>query len=198
MEKCNINIAIIEPSHIIYEGLSTLLLKSVKHFNLYRLNDFDELNSEPLKGSIHIVIINPSLVQNRLKTFNKLKKSHPDILWIGLLYSYFDNELLHVFNDTISISDAIEVITEKLNKSSNHCHGNDISQEQLSEREIDVLIELVKGSLNKEIAEKLNISVHTVVSHRKRIIKKTGIKSLSGLTIYAISKKIMPLDTTVT
>jgi DNA-binding CsgD family transcriptional regulator len=40
----------------------------------------------------------------------------------------------------------------------------------------------------------LNISIHTVISHRKNITEKTGIKSLSGLTIYAITKKIIPLD----
>lgn len=195
MDKCKINIAIIEPSNIIYEGLSTLMLKSEKHFYLYRINDFDELNSMTLKESINIVILNPVVLQNRLKDFTKLKKHHSDISWFGLIYSYFDNELLNKFNNTISILDPIEIITQKLNKSFNHCNCNDNSQEQLSEREIDVLTQLVKGLSNKEIAEKLNISIHTVISHRKNIIEKTGIKSLSGLTIYAISKKIIPLDT---
>jgi DNA-binding NarL/FixJ family response regulator len=64
----------------------------------------------------------------------------------------------------------------------------------LSERETEVLIQLVKGLSHKEIADKLNISIHTVTSHRKNIIEKTGIKSLSGLTIYAITKKIIPLE----
>jgi DNA-binding CsgD family transcriptional regulator len=57
-----------------------------------------------------------------------------------------------------------------------------------------VLKLLVQGSSNKEIADKLNISIHTVVSHRKNIIQKTGIKSQAGLTIYAISNKIISLD----
>ncbi|MBN2165219.1 MAG: response regulator transcription factor [Marinilabiliaceae bacterium] len=196
MDKCKINIAIIEPSNIIYEGLSTLLLKSKKHFYLYRINDFDEFNSMTLKESINIVILNPAVIQNRLNDFSKLKKHHSDISWFGLIYSYFDNELLNKFNDTISISDPIEIITQKLNRSFNHCNCNDNSQEQLSEREIDVLIQLVKGLSNKEIADKLNISIHTVISHRKNIIEKTGIKSLSGLAIYAITKNIIPLDTT--
>ena len=59
---------------------------------------------------------------------------------------------------------------------------------------MDVLIHLVHGLSNKEIADKLNISIHTVVSHRKNIIQKTGIKSQAGLTIYAISKKIISID----
>ena len=53
---------------------------------------------------------------------------------------------------------------------------------------------MVAGHSNKEIADKLNISIHTVISHRKNITEKTGIKSLSGLTIFAISKKIIPLE----
>jgi DNA-binding CsgD family transcriptional regulator len=66
--------------------------------------------------------------------------------------------------------------------------------EDLSDREIEVLVQLVKGLANKEIADKLNISIHTVISHRKNITDKTGIKSLPGLTIYAITNKIVPLD----
>ena len=58
--------------------------------------------------------------------------------------------------------------------------------EDLSEREIEVLVAVAKGLQNKEIAETLNISVHTVMSHRKNIIAKTGIKSIAGLTVYAL------------
>lgn len=55
----------------------------------------------------------------------------------------------------------------------------------LSEREKDVLALVAKGLSSKEIAEKLNISLHTVNSHRKNIVKKTNIKSVAGLTMYA-------------
>ncbi|MEA4948797.1 MAG: LuxR C-terminal-related transcriptional regulator, partial [Petrimonas sp.] len=46
----------------------------------------------------------------------------------------------------------------------------------------------------KEIADSLNISIHTVVTHRKNITSKTGIRSQSGLTIYAISKRIISIE----
>lgn len=58
---------------------------------------------------------------------------------------------------------------------------------QLTNREIEVLKLIVQGRLNKEIADKLNISLNTVLSHRKNIISKTGIKTVSGLTFYCIS-----------
>ena len=60
------------------------------------------------------------------------------------------------------------------------------SDEDLSAREIEVLILITKGLINKEIADKLNISLTTVISHRKNITEKLGIKSVSGLTIYAV------------
>lgn len=55
----------------------------------------------------------------------------------------------------------------------------------LSSRETDVLRLIAKGMLNKEIASELSISFNTVLSHRKNIVSKLGIKSVSGLTLYA-------------
>ena len=62
---------------------------------------------------------------------------------------------------------------------------------ELTEREIDVLRLLLAGNSNKEVADKLNISTHTVISHRKNITAKTSIKSLAGLTIYALQNGII-------
>jgi len=194
MDDYRINIAIIEPSDIIYEGLSVLLHKTTKHLYLFRIDSLEELSNAILNESINIVILNPIVLQNRLKYFAKIQKQYANIVWFSLIYAYFENELLAKFHDTISISDSTEILTQKINKSFNHNNCGDTSQDQLSEREIDVLALLIKGLLNKEIAEELNISIHTVISHRKNITKKTGIKSLPGLTIYAISKKIIPID----
>jgi len=65
--------------------------------------------------------------------------------------------------------------------------------EELSEREKDVLIQVVKGLSNKEIADVLCISTHTVISHRKNITRKLKIHSTAGLTIYAIVNKLVDL-----
>lgn len=66
--------------------------------------------------------------------------------------------------------------------------------EELTDREKDVLIQLVKGLSNKEIADVLCISTHTVISHRKNITRKLNIHSTAGLTIYAIVNKLVDLD----
>lgn len=67
-------------------------------------------------------------------------------------------------------------------------------QEELSDREKEVLVQLVKGLSNKEIADVLCISTHTVISHRKNIIRKLNIHSLAGLTIYAIVNKMVNVN----
>ena len=65
--------------------------------------------------------------------------------------------------------------------------------EELSDREKDVLIEVVRGRSNKEIADVLFISMHTVITHRKNITRKLNIHSTAGLTIYAIVNKLVDL-----
>lgn len=67
--------------------------------------------------------------------------------------------------------------------------------EELSEREQDVLVQVVRGLSNKEIADVLCISTHTVISHRKNIARKLNIHSTAGLTIYAIVNKLVDINT---
>jgi DNA-binding CsgD family transcriptional regulator len=64
----------------------------------------------------------------------------------------------------------------------------------LSQREIDVLQQIVTGMTNKEVADKLKISLNTVLTHRKNITAKLGIKTLSGLTFYALMNGIISGD----
>ena len=74
-----------------------------------------------------------------------------------------------------------------------HHHGRNLppmprvlQQKILTDREIEVMSLIVKGYINKEIADKLNIALATVITHRKNIMDKLGFKSVSALTIYAV------------
>ena len=196
MVKKLIHIAIIEPSHIIYEGLANVLLKSEHHFQLYRLEGINELEHPGFRDKIDTVILNPALIQHDTRQFIQVKRLHGTIKWIGLVYLYFDKEIISLFDSIIHITENPETIVNTIYKQSQLAANiNDLAiSEQITERELEVLIQLVHGLSNKEIADKLNISIHTVVSHRKNIIQKTGIKSQAGLTIYAISNKIISLD----
>lgn len=61
-----------------------------------------------------------------------------------------------------------------------------IRKDELSAREKEILVSVAMGKLNKEIADEYDISIHTVITHRKNITRKTGIKTVAGLTVYAI------------
>ena len=73
---------------------------------------------------------------------------------------------------------------------------DDLSDEtnSLSIREKEIISCIVKGLTNKEIAEELFLSTHTVISHRRNIARKLEIHSTAGLTIYAIVNKLVELD----
>ena len=65
---------------------------------------------------------------------------------------------------------------------------------EISQREAEVLSLVVRGYINKEIAERLNISLTTVITHRKNISEKLRIKSVSALTIYAVVHGLVRVD----
>ena len=67
--------------------------------------------------------------------------------------------------------------------------------EELSAREKEILVCVAKGLLNKEIADAENISIHTVITHRKNITRKTGIKTVAGLTVYALLNNLIDINT---
>ena len=68
------------------------------------------------------------------------------------------------------------------------------SDEQLSDREKDVIVALVQGMTNKEIADHLFISINTVITHRRNIARKLQIHSPAGLTIYAIVNNLVDIS----
>ena len=77
-----------------------------------------------------------------------------------------------------------------------HAHGHGehmppmpeiLKRKILSDREIEVMSLIVQGFINKEIADKLNIGLATVITHRKNIMDKLGMKSVSALTMKSVS-----------
>lgn len=73
---------------------------------------------------------------------------------------------------------------------------NTIDENELTLREKEILRQVAMGFSNKEIADSLFISIHTVITHRKNITGKLGIKSISGLTVYAIINRLIDPDLT--
>ncbi len=79
-------------------------------------------------------------------------------------------------------------------KISNMIYQNRDNSDALSDREKDVIVSLVQGMSNKEIADHLCISINTVITHRRNIARKLQIHSPAGLTIYAIVNHLVDIS----
>ncbi|MDD4192314.1 MAG: LuxR C-terminal-related transcriptional regulator [Mangrovibacterium sp.] len=196
MDKCRINIALAEPSQIVCEGLINILLKTGTHNRVFRFDNLDEILSAIPSQQLDMAIINPVFIHGNIPDFIQKRNAVQLAAWVGILYTLPEREVLPLFDATIHITDSPVQIADTIHQLVlNHCHCPGYPQnENLTTREIDILRQITLGLSNKEIADKLNISIHTVISHRKNIICKTGIKSQAGLTIYAISNKIISLE----
>lgn len=195
MKTMKANIVIADPYPLIYEGLFHILSSTENQLSIYKATTLNEIQHIQHQTAIDIVLINPVLVQNNIEQFTKLKVGMEQTNWLAVICAYFPPTTLALFSGQIQLSDQPNFILTTIHKHIQPDHPQEISEHQfLSEREIDVLKLLVTGNSNKEIADKLNISAHTVISHRKNISSKTGIKSLSGLTIYAVIKNIIAIE----
>ena len=156
------------------------------------LNNSLKLNiNEPF----HIILVNPVIFNNCENELNKFSARFNDINLIGLISTYYDRSLCSHFVDCIYLNDDKKTIVNTITKYLILKNKTKITPDNtLSEREIDVLKLLVKGKSNKEIAEELYISIHTVVTHRKNITNKLGIKSTAAMAIYAVAKNIIDLN----
>jgi DNA-binding NarL/FixJ family response regulator len=196
MTTRGLHIAIVEPSRIIAQGLFSIITEAGRDIRVSRMADFAELQQEMIRHIPGVVIMNPSLIQVDERSFQSLRSEYPDVKWLGLVYAFFDPQLLAFFHGHISINDQPHTIIGIIRQAiqSPRDQAPDAGQELLSERENEVLKLLVTGLANKEIADRLNISTHTVITHRKNITQKTGIKSVSGLTLYAVVKGLISVD----
>lgn len=125
---------------------------------------------------------------------NKLNATLYDIYnneeWLKLHASVEDNifiPAIRYMEEKSKLDDVSMKISHMINKKGNN-------DETLSEREKDVVISLVQGMSNKEIADNLFISVNTVITHRRNIAKKLQIHSPAGLTIYAIVNNLVDIS----
>lgn len=189
------SILIAEKSVLAVEGMISILDKADEQYRVHITHDIynvDTIIDEAKKFNPDIMIISQEFFAFHEREFSRLRKEVPNTSFAVFVYSYYTGDNIGMFDATIFITDDAETIVKKITRLYNDTTTNSSNdREPLSEREIAVLKELAEGLSNKQIAEKFNISIHTVISHRKNISEKTGIKSLAGLTIYAISKKFI-------
>jgi DNA-binding NarL/FixJ family response regulator len=187
----NISVVIISQSDVVLTGLSEIL-KNCMADEVILLHRGDELIDYPALNG-HVLIIATSEEQEKSGLFIRR-------ILIGTQNIHFITLQLHPdsvnTNQTINLFDTSTLICYKVNEILNSflSDQNKDTEAELTKREIEVLQLLTKGYSNKEIADQLFVSTHTVISHRKNISEKTGIKSASGLTMYAILKKIIDMN----
>lgn len=192
----SLKIVIAETSVIVRSGL-TAVLKRIPNLNVHPI----EVSSpESLQNYIHlhptdIVIINPTFGGWFDLAAFKAEHGKAGIKYIALVCSVIDNNVLKEYDENFAICDDIDVIANRINHLLHtEEEEKDNEQESLSQREKEIIICVVKGMTNKAIADKLFLSIHTVITHRRNIARKLQIHSPAGLTIYAIVNKLVELS----
>lgn len=194
-----LRIAIIEPSYMIRNGLEIILRKQSGLPVSVAVIDNPETWEEAIK--IHnpdLLIVNPQVLVHLSISRLREEGMCPKLKIWALLSALCPEEQLRLFDDRLSIYDNLDTIREKLKRmleTEDEVVEEENSEEQqsLSAREKEIVVCVVKGMTNREIADRLFLSAHTVITHRRNIARKLQIHSPSGLTIYAIVKKLVEL-----
>jgi DNA-binding CsgD family transcriptional regulator len=190
-------VIIVHPSCIIREGLSTIIRQTFDLEPLL-LSDVHELNNYPdINGCKLLFLVasdfNKDDIRSRIEYYKSSNTARLVLIREKDDISACDDSCSCCFY-TNSGMERIETVIRpyldlKINRPEKTNHTG------LTEREIDVLKLIAFGKTNKEIADELYISIHTVISHRKNITEKLGIKSISGLTVYAILNNLIDTKT---
>jgi len=185
---------ILNESYIVRQGLISILTSLDFNIKIKESSDLENIKSLLNKFEPIFLLINPNdlPIEFHKKEIN-LKKAK--IRTIGLLFEKHNNN--YQMFDYIDFYSNEEALKKKFKSLINHCSDQKISepnQSDLSKREIEITKLVALGFTNNQIAEKLFLSTHTVITHRKNITKKLGIKSVSGLTIYAILNNIITIE----
>lgn len=189
-----IHIVIAEPSIIIRSGLIAVLKRLTSlSIDIAEISDICTLTAQLCKFKPDVLIIDPSKLG--IFSLERLKKEvgHPDMKVVALQNTLVDSTILRLYNEVVSIYDSLDTIKNKLERIIIQEDKKDKKQE-LSTREKEIVVCIVKGMTNKQIADYLILSTHTIMSHRRNIVSKLQIHSPSGLTIYAIVNKLVEID----
>ena len=190
-----INIAVAEASMIVRTGLISVL----RHIPDYNIETLEISSMEGLQLCMEshkpdILIVNPMFDGwFNVEEIRRQYDAH-DVKFMSLVSTVVDANMLKDYDESINLFDDIDSLSAKLSGLINVGDDEDGDADALSQREKEILGYVVKGMTNKEIAEKLYISVHTVITHRRNITRKLQIHSAAGLTIYAIVNKLVDIS----
>ena len=169
MERINSKkkVFIIDPSYIVVAGLQSIITESTKLAVCETSTDIYKAMERLIVVKPDIVIVNPLFLDLNRKLYSK--GLYEDALYCSIGYSsnpfYSGNfEMSDTPSKILRILESLRNTTESVEQT--------LKGEELSQREKEILVAVAKGLHNKEIASIFNISIHTVISHRKNISKK--------------------------
>ena len=183
------------PSRIVAMGLDSLLGERGE----FRVEGmFSDLSRSSLVGirnlDADVLILDPVVLDfaSRQDVRGIVDQYAQDAALIAFGSAQMDDALLKQYDESIGLyddgKDIVRKLRSALTKRSKSAKQDD---SELSQREKEILVSVAKGMQNKEIASQYNLSVYTVISHRKNITRKTGIKSVAGLTVYALLNNLI-------
>ena len=185
-------IAIIDPNTLSCMGLESLLEEIIPMATIRIFHSFGELVDDTPDMYAHYFV--SAQIYFEHTAFFRERKPRAIVLAGGENLPQLSGvPTLNIYQNEKDLAKSILKMHEYGHHGGNHPHAT-AELHTLSAREIEVLKLITKGLINKEIAEKLNISLTTVISHRKNITEKLGIKSVSGLTVYAVMNGYIEAD----
>lgn len=188
-------VLIVSPSKIIESGLLSML-KSLGNDTISVLtSNADNIISNVSRHQPDIIIADALTLSRKVTDDLRQAAYTPSPYIIGLYHSALPDEVTMRYDDTLSIYAGCDqlknLIARHIETTRRKSEDN---MKELSPREKEVVVGIVKGLSNKEIAANINVSVNTVMTHRRNIAAKLQIHSPAGLTIYAIVSKIVNIE----
>ena len=181
-------IAIIDPNTLSALGLKAILQNVMPIMTVDIFGSLSELQANEPESYFHYFTAMSVVVENMAFFTENKRKTIVLTLSLDTMPQLSDYKCLCVNVPEPELVRSLLMLEQ-------HAHGKGehlppmpaiLSQKILSDREIEVMSLIVQGYINKEIADKLNIGLATVITHRKNIMDKLGMKSVSALTIYAV------------
>jgi len=187
------HIIIAEPSYLMKRGISAVI-SDIVQAELIFMDELQELNNYLETNPVDLVFIDEHLLGDKTKRdlFFQLQS---DARYIVLTNDRQEIPARKKFTEVISRNAPKEKLIPLLEKALGDSPVENRKKSAIiSERENEVLKQVALGYTNQQIADRLFISKHTVISHRKNITSKLGIKTVSGLTVYAVLNNLIPKD----
>lgn len=185
-------IGIVSISDIITSGIMSIMSEQRdSRITLIKI-DKSDLARDLIKYHPSMLLVDPLIFST--EDINWVKELSPKRIKLVAVYTTaLPPEVIRLYDHVLSIYDNATTVVQVMNKNLDD-NGESEETKVLSQREKEVVVGIVKGLSNKEIATEMCVSVNTIMTHRRNISAKLQIHSPAGLTIYAIVSDLVKLD----